>query len=59
LAFSQHWRCDPDFDHVYNNPATSGVDISPELLVRMFETIDNLTMVKGSAGDLSRMQRVD
>jgi 4-hydroxy-tetrahydrodipicolinate synthase len=33
--------------------------MSPELLVRMFETIDNLTMVKGCAGDLSRMQRVD
>jgi 4-hydroxy-tetrahydrodipicolinate synthase len=25
---------------MYNNPATSGVDMSPELLVRMFETID-------------------
>jgi 4-hydroxy-tetrahydrodipicolinate synthase len=25
----------------------------------MFETIDNLTMVKGSTGDLSRMLRVD
>ena len=42
---------------IYNNPATSGVDMSPELLVRMFETIDNLTMVKGSTGDLSRMLR--
>jgi 4-hydroxy-tetrahydrodipicolinate synthase len=42
-----------------NNPATSGVDMSPELLVRMFETIENLTMVKGCPGDLSRMQRVD
>jgi 4-hydroxy-tetrahydrodipicolinate synthase len=44
---------------MYNNPATNGVDMRPELLVRMFETIDNLTMVKGSTGDLSRMQRVD
>lgn len=42
----------------YNNPATSGIDMSPELLVRMFETIDNLTMVKESTGDLSRMQRI-
>ncbi|HYB35765.1 MAG TPA: dihydrodipicolinate synthase family protein [Mycobacterium sp.] len=42
----------------YNNPATSGVDMSPELLVRMFDTIDNLTMVKESTGDLSRMQRI-
>lgn len=42
----------------YNNPATSGIDMSPELLVRMFETIENLTMVKESTGDLSRMQRI-
>lgn len=42
----------------YNNPATSGIDMSPELLVRMFETIDNVTMVKESTGDLSRMQRI-
>jgi 4-hydroxy-tetrahydrodipicolinate synthase len=43
----------------YNNPATSGIDMSPELLVRMFETIDNVKMVKESTGDLSRMQRID
>ena len=43
---------------VYNNPATSGVDMSPELLVRMFETIDNVSMVKESTGDLFRMQRI-
>jgi 4-hydroxy-tetrahydrodipicolinate synthase len=42
----------------YNNPATSGVDMRPELLVEMFETIDNVTMVKESTGDLSRMQRI-
>lgn len=42
----------------YNNPATSGIDMSPELLVRMFESIDNFTMVKESTGDLSRMQRI-
>ena len=44
---------------MYNNPATSGVDMSPELLVRMFDTIDNISMVKESTGDLSRMQRID
>lgn len=44
---------------MYNNPATSGVDMSPELLVRIFEAIDNVTMVKESTGDLSRMQRID
>lgn len=42
----------------YNNPATSGVDMSPELLVGMFDSIDNLAMVKESTGDLSRMQRI-
>ncbi|MEZ0365764.1 dihydrodipicolinate synthase family protein [Mycobacterium sp. pUA109] len=40
----------------YNNPATSGLDMRPELLVRMFNTIDNVTMVKESTGDLSRMR---
>jgi 4-hydroxy-tetrahydrodipicolinate synthase len=43
---------------VYNNPATSGVDMSPELLVRMFSDIDNVTMVKESTGDLTRMLRI-
>jgi dihydrodipicolinate synthase/N-acetylneuraminate lyase len=38
---------------MYTNPATSGVDMSPELLVRMFDTIDNVSMVKESIGDLS------
>jgi len=42
----------------YNNPATSGVDMRPELLVTMFEAIENLTMVKESTGDLSRMRRI-
>ncbi|WP_106825746.1 dihydrodipicolinate synthase family protein [Mycobacterium avium] len=42
----------------YNNPATSGVDMPPELLVRMFESIDNVAMVKESTGDLTRMRRI-
>ncbi|ORB69395.1 dihydrodipicolinate synthase family protein [Mycobacterium scrofulaceum] len=42
----------------YNNPATSGVDMPPELLVRMFDTIENVTMVKESTGDLTRMRRI-
>lgn len=42
----------------YNNPATSGVDMSPELLVHMFDTIDNVAMVKESTGDLSRMRSI-
>ncbi|KDM91632.1 dihydrodipicolinate synthase family protein [Photobacterium galatheae] len=42
----------------YNNPATSGIDMSPELLVRMFENITNVTMVKESSGDIQRMHRL-
>lgn len=39
----------------YNNPATSGVDMTPELLVRMVREIDNVDLVKESSGDLNRM----
>lgn len=42
----------------YNNPATSGVDMSPELLVTLFDNVDNVTMVKESTGDLTRMRRI-
>jgi 4-hydroxy-tetrahydrodipicolinate synthase len=31
----------------------------PELLARMFEAIDNVTMAKESTGDLSRMERIE
>ncbi|MEZ0384845.1 dihydrodipicolinate synthase family protein [Mycobacterium sp. pW045] len=48
-----------DIDIVaYNNPATSGVDMSPELLVAMAEDIEHVTMVKESTGDLTRMLRI-
>ncbi|BBJ24388.1 dihydrodipicolinate synthase family protein [Candidatus Nitrotoga sp. AM1P] len=43
---------------VYNNPATGGVDISPELLVKMFNEIDNVAMVKESTGDIQRMHKL-
>lgn len=43
---------------VYNNPATSGIDMSPELLVQMFADIDTVRMVKESTGDLTRMCRI-
>ncbi len=39
----------------YNNPATSGIDMSPTLLVQMFESIANVKMVKESTGDIQRM----
>lgn len=58
----QHYRSISDAIGIpimaYNNPATSGVDMRPELLVDMFETIENVTMVKESTGDLTRMQRI-
>lgn len=39
----------------YNNPATSGIDMKPALLNKMFETIANVQMVKESTGDIQRM----
>lgn len=38
----------------YNNPSTSGVDMSPALLKRLLE-IPNITMIKESTGDVQRM----
>lgn len=43
---------------VYNNPATSGIDMSPELMVKMFREIPNVTMVKESSGDIQRMHKL-
>lgn len=43
---------------VYNNPATSGIDMSPELIVHLFKTIENIKMVKESTGDIQRMHRI-
>lgn len=42
---------------VYNNPATGGLDLGPELLARLLE-IPNVTMVKESTGDVHRMHRL-
>ncbi|WP_118973275.1 dihydrodipicolinate synthase family protein [Taibaiella koreensis] len=38
----------------YNNPATGGLDMSPQLLKRLLE-IPNITMIKESTGDVQRM----
>lgn len=43
---------------IYNNPATSGVDMSPELIVKMFRGIAQITMVKESTGDIQRMHKI-
>ena len=38
----------------YNNPATGGIDMSPQLLKRLLQ-IPNVTMIKESTGDIQRM----
>jgi 4-hydroxy-tetrahydrodipicolinate synthase len=43
---------------VYNNPATCGVDMTPEFLLHMVDTIANATMIKESTGDLQRMRKL-
>lgn len=43
---------------LYNNPATSGIDMQPEFIARMVKDIDNITMVKESSGDIQRMHRL-
>ncbi|KVO85771.1 dihydrodipicolinate synthase family protein [Burkholderia ubonensis] len=43
---------------LYNNPATSGVDMSPDLIATICRTVDNVTMVKESTGDIMRMHRL-
>ncbi|NNB88458.1 dihydrodipicolinate synthase family protein [Corallococcus exiguus] len=42
---------------VYNNPATGGLDLSPDLIARLLR-IPNVTMVKESTGDVNRMHRL-
>ena len=42
----------------YNNPATAGIDMSPALLVELTQTIENVTMIKESSGDIARMQQI-
>lgn len=41
----------------YNNPATGGLDMSPDVLARLLK-IPNVTMVKESTGDVNRMHRL-
>lgn len=42
----------------YNNPGTSGIDMTPEFLVDLVAGVDNITMVKESSGDIARMRRI-
>ncbi|MNE63676.1 4-hydroxy-tetrahydrodipicolinate synthase [compost metagenome] len=43
---------------LYNNPATSGTDMSVELILKIVREVDNVTMVKESTGDIQRMHKL-
>lgn len=43
---------------LYNNPATSGTDLSVELILRIVREVENVTMVKESTGDIQRMHKL-
>jgi 4-hydroxy-tetrahydrodipicolinate synthase len=43
---------------LYNNPATSGTDMSVELILRIVSGVENVTMVKESTGDIQRMHKL-
>lgn len=43
---------------VYNNPATCGVDMSPEFMLKMIDSIKNASMIKESSGDIQRMHKI-
>jgi len=43
---------------IYNNPATCGVDMSPEFMLSMVKNIENATMIKESSGDIQRMRSI-
>ncbi len=43
---------------IYNNPATCGVDMSPEFMLKMVGGIKNAAMIKESTGDIQRMHKI-
>src|SRR5690606_10686286 len=43
---------------LYNNPATSGTDMSVELILRIVNRVENVTRVKESTGDIQRMHQL-
>lgn len=43
---------------LYNNPGTSGVDLTPETVVALARRIPNITMVKESSGDVTRFRTI-
>jgi 4-hydroxy-tetrahydrodipicolinate synthase len=43
---------------LYNNPATSGTDMSVDLILKIVRAVENVTMVKESTGDIQRMHKL-
>ena len=43
---------------IYNNPATCGVDMSPEFMLSMVNEIEHTSMIKESTGDIQRMRKL-
>lgn len=43
---------------IYNNPATCGVDMSPQFMLKMVSEISNACMIKESTGDIQRMHKI-
>ncbi|MEX0739868.1 MAG: dihydrodipicolinate synthase family protein [Pseudohongiella sp.] len=43
---------------IYNNPATCGVDMSPEFMLKMVDRIPSAIMIKESTGDIQRMHKI-
>ena len=43
---------------IYNNPATCGIDMSPQFMLHMVSKIENASMIKESTGDIQRMHKI-
>lgn len=43
---------------IYNNPSTSGVDIGTETILQVARDVDNITHIKESSGDISKVRDV-
>jgi dihydrodipicolinate synthase/N-acetylneuraminate lyase len=42
----------------YNNPEASGVDMPPELIVRIYEAVDGIVAIKECSGDVRRISAI-
>ncbi|MBC7234077.1 MAG: 4-hydroxy-tetrahydrodipicolinate synthase [Chloroflexi bacterium] len=57
----EHYKAVAESVHIpimiYNNPVTSGVDMSPDLLARLAE-VENISYVKDATGDIRRVGQI-